>query len=142
MILGDVNDFLLPNQACVNPFVGTTTEKTPNKGTMSESKHSSVIRLGMADITDLTTLEYEPDKPAANIINPKSKNDIKIASVSLTDCLACRYLLHGLSLFSLQNRNKIFYYSVLIHVCDLIILVVVSHLLRQFLFRSRAMKNF
>lgn len=92
MILGDVNDFILPNQACVNPFVGTTNQRMPNEDATSHSKQDSVVRLDMADITDLTTLQYESDKPAANIIKPKSKNDIKIASVSLTDCLACRYL--------------------------------------------------
>ena len=79
MIINDLDDFILPSQVCVNPLVGTNTPS------------GSTVRLDMS--TDLSSLEYESDaRPVAGsgVIKTKTKDEVKIASISLSDCLACR----------------------------------------------------
>ena len=84
MILSDLDDFILPSQVCVNPLVGTTAPSAPTAG--------SAVRIDL-DSSDLTSLAYETDAaplPGVGVIRTQAKDDVKIATISLSDCLACR----------------------------------------------------
>jgi hypothetical protein len=108
MIISDLDDFILPSQICVNPLVGTTTasdkpteEQPTGEKSTSGSSAGGVVRLGLA--SDLGDLAYEADAaPAAaagggefggrtgfGAIKTKAKDDAKVATISLADCLAC-----------------------------------------------------
>ena len=80
LMIGDLNDFILPAQACINPFVG-----------LANSQGGGTVKISADATSDLSQLEYESDKPGANVIKAKTKDNIKVASISLTDCLACRF---------------------------------------------------
>lgn len=83
MILSDLDDFILPSQVCINPLVGTSTSGKPAGG---------AVRLDL-DAPDLS-LAYEADAApvqGVGIIRTKEKEDVKIATISLSDCLACRF---------------------------------------------------
>ncbi len=97
-MIGDLNDFILPAQACINPFVG-----------LASSQGGNTVKIS-ADVTsDLSQLEYESDKPGANIIKAKTKDNLKVASISLTDCLACRYFVSAFrsALFTPLNLQRL-----------------------------------
>ncbi len=83
MIRTDLDDFILPSQACINPFVGGTSASKDSAPTSGTIKLDSTI----------SDLAYELDDNASHksgTIKAKTKDDVKIASVTLTDCLACR----------------------------------------------------
>ena len=90
MILNDLDDFILPSQVCINPLVATanTTE-----GTQDEVGVGGVVRLDVSK-PDISSLAYEMDPTpvsvASGVIKSKKKDDVKIATISLSDCLACR----------------------------------------------------
>ena len=78
VFLSNLDDFIAPSQACVNPFV-----QQPLEGGKSSSK-----RLQLTDDYSLT--EYEVVKP--DLIKTKEAKvnpSAKVATVSLNDCLAC-----------------------------------------------------
>lgn len=79
-MLGDLNDFIAPSQACVNPILAAK----PQAGAGSAE--------GVAKVT--LSLDYDEPKPSL-IVGGKRPNLIKAdatsnaAKVSLNDCLAC-----------------------------------------------------
>lgn len=79
MILNDLNDFILPSQVCVNPLAAS-------------GGVGGAVRLDVGT-PDLGHLAYEAEAtpaPQIGVIKTKTKDDVKIASISLSDCLACR----------------------------------------------------
>lgn len=82
MIINDLDDFILPSQVCVNPLVAT-----------APGSSGGAVRLDI-DAPDLSSLAYEaditPNKPGIGVIKTTAKDDVKIATISLSDCLACR----------------------------------------------------
>ena len=89
MILNDLDDFIVPSQVCVNPLVGTTTSTS----SAPSQSAGGVVRLDLTS-SDLSSLAYEADTTpvsgAVGVIKSKAKDDVKIATISLSDCLACR----------------------------------------------------
>jgi hypothetical protein len=77
VFLSNVDDFILPSQACVNPIV-------LNKAVQSTVESSAKIFLQIEDEAQDKVFT----KP--QIIKTKNSNNQKVASVSLNDCLACR----------------------------------------------------
>jgi iron only hydrogenase large subunit-like protein len=82
VFLSNLDDFIAPSQACVNPFV----QQPRSDG---EAGKSNTKRLQLSDDYSLT--EYEAVKP--DLIKTKeakmSTTTAKVATVSLNDCLAC-----------------------------------------------------
>jgi iron only hydrogenase large subunit-like protein len=111
VILGDLNDFLAPSQACVNPlFADAVNKAKPNAakgidraGAAEEQSADGTAKAGRAKVSlSLASDLYEstavalsaravPSAPAA----PQAKPDLirsgadRTAKVSLNDCLAC-----------------------------------------------------
>jgi hypothetical protein len=85
VFLNNLDDFIAPSQACVNPFVQKSS------GTAEKSPESRKITLR----NDFSNTEFDRIE-SAPLIKPdliKTKTGFanqKVASVSLNDCLACR----------------------------------------------------
>ena len=77
-----LDDFIMPSQACVNPLVASKLE---NNGTTTSS--SSRITL----VNDFSSYEYEEAKKPDLIRTRTAIDNQKVATVSLSDCLACRF---------------------------------------------------
>jgi iron only hydrogenase large subunit-like protein len=84
VLLGDLNDFIAPSQACINPiFVGGNSNESMEMEVTQEKKKVSTIQL-----------RFENDPLSAPTVL-STKNLIKVdrstkaAKVSLSDCLAC-----------------------------------------------------
>jgi hypothetical protein len=106
MIISDLDDYILPSQTCINPFVGTTSPipaaaapTAPSEEVGKSAARGSSHRTGGAVRLNLgSDLGYE-DSGEGNVLKStgvgviKTKggaNDVKVATVALTDCLACR----------------------------------------------------
>jgi iron only hydrogenase large subunit-like protein len=80
VMLGDLNDFIAPSQACVNPILAAKPQVAAGSGE------------GAAKVT--LSLDYDEPKPSL-VVGGKRPNLIKAdaastaAKVSLNDCLAC-----------------------------------------------------
>jgi hypothetical protein len=88
VFIGDLDDIIGPSQSCVNPiFAGESTNKTQD-GSPAEAAADR----GKAKLT-LEASWMEADD-ASTTIRPdliKTKGPGSAATVSLNDCLACRY---------------------------------------------------
>ena len=74
VFLSNLDDYIAPSQACINPMVG------------KKDKDSSGGKIVLQN--DFSMSEYEV-KP--NLIRTIQKSAVaKVATVSLDDCLACR----------------------------------------------------
>mmetsp|Transcript_16155 Transcript_16155/g.20033 ORF Transcript_16155/g.20033 Transcript_16155/m.20033 type:complete len:574 (-) Transcript_16155:227-1948(-) len=92
VMLGDLNDFITPAQACVNPlFV------EPKKGKAKdilESEQGHLPKVGLVIENDFNAVEISAP-PTVQVQNKKQAPDLiktsdnHTAKVSLTDCLAC-----------------------------------------------------
>jgi hypothetical protein len=82
VFLSNLDDFIAPSQACVNPLVNSKLEAA------SVSKGPAKISLETDySITSFESSTIKPDLIKTKIATVTGK---KIASVSLNDCLACR----------------------------------------------------
>jgi hypothetical protein len=82
VFLSNLDDFIAPSQACVNPLVSSKLEAS------SDAVQSSSAKLVITNDYSKTEFDSVPIKP--NLINTKTSSSKKVASVSLNDCLACR----------------------------------------------------
>ena len=84
VFLSNLDDFIAPSQACINPLI-----------TKSSSSSSTTDTKKLAITLDNTQSEYEfTSNKKPNLIRTKDSSintSKKVASVSLNDCLACRY---------------------------------------------------
>jgi len=86
VFLNNLDDYIAPSQACVNPFFsGPSTSSTNNSS-------GGAARISLQ--SDLSTTEFEiaetPQLPSPNLIRTRNVGaGQKVASVSLNDCLAC-----------------------------------------------------
>jgi iron only hydrogenase large subunit-like protein len=89
VLLGDLNDFIAPSQACVNPLFAAPSAPSaaalPKVGLQLENDLSEV-RL-VAEPTRLAAAPPRPLQQEPNLIRASGAN--KSAKVSLSDCLAC-----------------------------------------------------
>ena len=89
VFISNLDDFIAPSQACVNPILND--KKKPER----ESVNSRIAIQNDFSVTDFDIPAVEPD-----LIKSKVSSSHNItATVSLNDCLACRY------------RKKILVYS-------------------------------
>lgn len=81
VFVNNIDDFIGPTQACVNPFISESRKKAAS---------------GSAKITlqaDLSVSEFSslPSYKPPDLIKSKTSSASKtVATVSLNDCLACR----------------------------------------------------
>ena len=78
VFLSNLDDFIAPGQACVNPLVKNKATTEPTSGG----------RITLE--TDFSNTEFDgPLKQEPNLIRSKATASSKVATVSLNDCLAC-----------------------------------------------------
>ena len=98
VFLNNVDDFIAPSQACVNPLV---LQKTSTSSTTTTTNQDSVTKKGTTTAggsknvlsIDSTQSEFESIKevkPDLIKTSSSSSSGAKVATVSLNDCLACR----------------------------------------------------
>ena len=91
VFVNNLDDFIIPSQACVNPLVASKREEALQEEKKQKTAASS--KAGIAKISlqsDFSVSEYDTEvKP--NLIKPSAgRLSEKVATVSLNDCLACR----------------------------------------------------
>lgn len=82
VFLSNLDDFIAPSQACVNPLVASKLEAP-----------STAVKGGRVTLSnDYSKTEFDDAPVKPNLINVRSSavSTSKVASVSLNDCLACR----------------------------------------------------
>jgi iron only hydrogenase large subunit-like protein len=77
VFLSNLDDFIAPGQACVNPLVQSKATEAPTTGG----------RITLE--TDFSTSEFAVLKQEPNLIRSRTGTTSKVATVSLNDCLAC-----------------------------------------------------
>lgn len=99
VFLNNLDDFIAPGQACINPFVaagGNAIIKAGANGTSAASgggtSGGAAARITLE--SDFSRTEFDlkapPEEVQPNLIRAKSLSaDQKVATVSLNDCLAC-----------------------------------------------------
>ena len=97
VFLSNLDDYINPSQACINPFVLSKSTSNNDKDNVDDSivndkKKKIVIETDNSDIGIGLTFHDNNVKP--NIIkttttSKSSNSNIKVASISLNDCLAC-----------------------------------------------------
>lgn len=107
VFIGDLDDFITPSQACVNPIFAGTAEATPKaKGADAgdgDSKGRAKVTLEASWMEDAAPMavqapalvpmpQQEPDLIKARPAGQGGQGAPAAATVSLNDCLACRYV--------------------------------------------------
>ena len=104
VFIGDLDDFITPSQACVNPIFAGTAEAQPKaKGADAgdgDSKGRAKVTLEASWMEDavmavqapalVPVLQQEPDLIKARPAGQGGHGAPAAATVSLNDCLACR----------------------------------------------------
>ena len=88
VFLDNVDDFITPSQACINPLVSSKLNSTsvePNPATKSSNGRVTVS-------LDFTKSEFEAKSSKPDLIKSRISGSKKVATVSLNDCLACRFV--------------------------------------------------
>jgi hypothetical protein len=81
VFLSNLDDFIAPSQACVNPLVATKLD------TSALTTKAGRVTL----LNDYTKTEFDEPPVKPNLIGIRTTStSSKVASVSLNDCLACR----------------------------------------------------
>ena len=93
VFISNVDDFIVPGQACVNPLV----LNRDNAGIIDDhAPLKQILSIQNDDASDSHKLHLKTDiKPDLIKSKISSSSSSKIASVSLNDCLACRYVVSG-----------------------------------------------
>ena len=93
VFLNNLDDFIAPSQACVNPLVSANLNKSDNKvdntSTIFKTGNKKVILVNDVSTTEFNEVAIRPNLIKAITSNTESVK--KVATVSLNDCLACRY---------------------------------------------------
>ena len=96
VMLGDLNDFIAPAQACVNPLFAGDSAATKDKGAAKISLDSGIFsglecvhRLAVLPSSGCLTTRYScrPATEDHGLLRPTKR---KTAKITLSDCLACR----------------------------------------------------
>ena len=104
VFITNVDDFIAPSQACINPFVLTRNKEPEVESKAPANLGGSKVVSRIVLETDFSTTDFEAkvhadllrSKTVISAVKPdliKSKissNNQKVAAVSLNDCLACR----------------------------------------------------
>lgn len=105
VFLNNVDDFIVPSQACVNPLVLQKTSSTGSPAVTIQSNPpagavgtTSTVKVGGKNILSIDHTQSEFESIAREVkpdliktSTSSSSSGAKVATVSLNDCLACRY---------------------------------------------------
>jgi iron only hydrogenase large subunit-like protein len=111
VLLNNLDDFIAPSQACVNPFVSGAV------GSSSSIKGASRITLQ----SDLSTTEFEMKAPPVTVEPDLIRSKVsgldqkKVARVSLNDCLACSGCVTSAETVLIQEQS---YQKLVAHLAD------------------------
>ena len=88
VFVSNLDDFISPSQACVNPLV--TSKLEVNEA--STGKRALVSLANDYSISEFSAKAAEDALSEPNLIKMKRSNEGRtVATVSVADCLACRY---------------------------------------------------
>jgi hypothetical protein len=93
VFLSNLDDFIAPSQACVNPLVAAKLE--PKEATTAAgSSVGGSARLTLSNDFSRSDFDEAPVRPNLIRGTASSSGDAhrKVATVSLNDCLACRWV--------------------------------------------------
>ena len=102
VFLNNLDDFIAPSQACINPLVLNKPKPTATASDTTSASSSTTAKIVLQ--TDFSVSEFDglvgsksqilPHAQAPDLIKTKmGTQNQKVASVSLNDCLACRFVL-------------------------------------------------
>lgn len=93
VFLSNLDDFIAPSQACVNPLVSARLEASGADTTASAANLSGKDKKVTLS-NDFSKTEFDEVAVQPNLIRTTMSTGgvKKVASVSLNDCLACRYV--------------------------------------------------
>jgi hypothetical protein len=122
VFVNNLDDFIAPSQACVNPFVnGTNPEKPVDPHLVSINKPSKKHRITLEPEDFQFDSDYMSDYPSIiqsfaaapipqvepNLIKQRVGNDSKtVATVSLNDCLACNGCVTSAEAVLIQEQSS------------------------------------
>ena len=86
VFLNNVDDFIAPSQACVNPLVSSKLAASHTSDTDS-GKNAKLTLANDFSKSDFDAASVRPDLIKSKL----GATAKKVATVSLNDCLACRY---------------------------------------------------
>lgn len=100
VLISDIDDFVNPSQACIVVNSLASDSKTNKKGGGTSNKIKVDIDASISDdftnifpstssdsiVVPISTIPRKPDL----LKTKKNKNNVEVATVSLSDCLACR----------------------------------------------------
>jgi hypothetical protein len=91
VFLSNLDDFIAPSQACVNPLVSAKLASNGSEITSNQAE-SNVKDKKVTLSNDFSKTEFDDAVVQPNLIRTtvSSAGQKKVASVSLNDCLACR----------------------------------------------------
>jgi hypothetical protein len=93
VFVNNLDDFIIPSQACVNPLVASKREEA--QAQEEKKQKTSNAKAGVAKISlqsDFSVSEYDVEVQP-NLIKSRGGGAgavERVATVSLNDCLACR----------------------------------------------------
>jgi len=89
VFLSNLDDFIAPSQACVNPLVSAKLESSADTGSSSANASGKDKRVTLSN--DFSKTEFDEVAVQPNLIRTTvgTGGAKKVASVSLNDCLAC-----------------------------------------------------
>ena len=96
VFVNNLDDFLLPSQACVNPLAAAKrvveSSHDKDRGTSFTSTTSSSRKISKISLeSDFSVSEYDVEEVRPDLIKMKEGGGVdRVATVSLNDCLACR----------------------------------------------------
>ncbi len=97
VFLNNLDDFITPSQACINPLVANklkdSQEINGKSGSGSGSGNTKITLVSDFSISEFESLPSSLSSSVRpDLIKTKihSENKKKVATVSLNDCLACR----------------------------------------------------
>jgi hypothetical protein len=87
VFLSNLDDFITPSQACINPLVSSRLEEAATKDTSTVPGKSARVTLS----NDFSVSEFDyGGRTEPDLIKTKVVSSRTVASVSVNDCLACR----------------------------------------------------
>ena len=113
VFLSNLDDYINPSQACINPFVLSKTntnineEKDKNSNDNNNKKKKIVIETDNSDVGIGLTFSNDIKPNIIKTTNTsKSNNNIKVASISLNDCLACSGCVTSAEAILIQEQSN------------------------------------
>ena len=94
VFLNNLDDFIAPSQACINPLVSSKLPSAAtkvNSGAGISKGHAKVVLVNDSSASDFdASIRLPVTSRRPDLIQTKVSDAKRVATVSLNDCLACR----------------------------------------------------